>query len=239
MEARQEEARKNGTMRVKLEPTSASDTEARIHLPAGVPRVTGLGTEHLEAIQELASKGRLGWRDFQLMVDLRPLFKKVLDQLHAIELNGLSEAKVKDQIRDAFRASEEELVLDLKEEMEARGDTDNNYDFNDNFLVPDGQGDEKELKAKKCRTPDALDLARCLRTIRKNEEVLRAHAPHLLRKIEEGKSKKKKKRKLVRLCDKNKKKEKKRKVVEVAEVTTKKKKKKTTYYGTNANPIEL
>lgn len=94
MEARQEQ------IEVKIEPGTGK-TVAR--LEPGVPRVTGLGGEHMEIIREVAFRTRLTPDDFFFMLDNLPSYTKLINQFNFIEKNKIPLETVKKQIGEAFK----------------------------------------------------------------------------------------------------------------------------------------
>lgn len=94
MEERQKE------IQVKVEPGTGK-TVAR--LEPGVPRVTGLGVEHMEIIREVAFRTRLTPDDFFFMLDNLPSYTKLINQFNYIEKNKIPLEVVKKQIGEAFK----------------------------------------------------------------------------------------------------------------------------------------
>lgn len=89
MEARQEQ------IEVKIEPGTGK-TVAR--LEPGVPRVTGLGGEHMEIIREVAFRTRLTPDDFFFMLDNLPSYTKLINQFNFIEKNKIPLETVKNKL---------------------------------------------------------------------------------------------------------------------------------------------
>lgn len=105
-------------------------------LPVGVPRVTGLGTEHLEAVMELSKVAKLSSDDFATIIDYLPLYTTVITQLNYAEKNKIPPKKLMEQINDAM-TKDDESVDDNTEEgsLDTR---DNVYEY-DGFVVPDDE----------------------------------------------------------------------------------------------------
>jgi hypothetical protein len=173
MEKRQETAVNHGAAVFKREP----GTEKKLVSvpPEGVP---SLGEKHVESMMALAKVAKLGEEDFKGMLKHLPLYKVVVDQMWFVKLNNLDQKLTKEQIKQAFRANEE----DLKDEMRVNDGENDAYDYDDGWLVRDEDCDEGEVdvatKKKRFRpTPDALDIAGYQRKFRKYKKLLQKHAP--------------------------------------------------------------
>lgn len=153
------EARQQANIRVKIEPGTGQpmvDSEGRAiaHLPEGVPRVTGLGTEHLEMVSQLSTKAKLSVEDFAGILDHLPLYTKVIQQLNYAEQSNVPAETIMKQINDLFTSQEEDNENDFQKDMEKiqNGEPmaeDNEYDYNDGWLVRDDEELEEEEDGRK------------------------------------------------------------------------------------------
>ena len=175
MNVRQATAVEEGSIKVKVE--VGADGNSIVKLEPGMPRVTGLGEEHVETMLELAKVAKLGAEDFKAMLDHLPLFQKLVSQFNFIEQNLLDPEMIKGQIDDSFRATEQELADDMSFDLGG-----GEYDFCDGWLVKDEEAEEEEMESRKRRTPDELDIAEYTMRFNKYHALLSEHAPDRLPK---------------------------------------------------------
>lgn len=185
------EARQLANIVVKLEPGTEKpmvDAEGRAvaHLPEGVPRVTGLGGQHLEIVEELQVKAKLSVEDFAGILDHLPLYTELIKQLNYAEQCNVSVKTIMTQINDVFTRQEEDME-ESNDSCEETSD-DNEYDYNDGFLVRDDEVEEEVQKPKK-RVLDPLDRAEMLLSYKKHQK--KAEKYRKLLGIKEPKNKRK------------------------------------------------